>query len=150
MRDYAASIAIDAPVDEVWHVLADVSSWPQWTPTMLGVAPDDAKPLYLGSKVRVHQPQLRPSTWTVTEWHPGHAFAWVSRHPGVLVTAEHRLRPTATGCTAHRRLRLTGLLSPLVALRRGPLFAQFQQTELEILKDYCEAIHRSTRLSAVA
>jgi uncharacterized protein YndB with AHSA1/START domain len=33
MKRFAASIAIDAPPEAVWRVLADVTGWPAWDPT---------------------------------------------------------------------------------------------------------------------
>ena len=36
MKRFSASIAIDAPPEAVWRVLADVANWPDWDPTTDG------------------------------------------------------------------------------------------------------------------
>jgi hypothetical protein len=37
----------------------------------------------------VHQPGLRPATWTVSEIDEPRRFVWVARSPGIQMVAEH-------------------------------------------------------------
>lgn len=39
MPSYEATIVIDAPVEHVWSVPAEVSQWPLWLPTVTSVEP---------------------------------------------------------------------------------------------------------------
>jgi len=59
MPSYEVSASIAAQREAVWSVLADVSSWAGWTPTVLKVEALDAPGLEVGHRFRVHQPELR-------------------------------------------------------------------------------------------
>lgn len=120
MSEFHTSITIQAPAEHVWTVLADVQRWPEWTASVSSVEVLDKAPLSVGSRVRIHQPKLRPAVWTVTEWQPGQRFVWVSKNPGVVAVATHSLTPGPTGCTLTLILQYKGLLGGLVGfLGRG-------------------------------
>jgi len=89
MLTYESSTSVDAPVEAVWRVLSDVSQWPNWLPTVSRVEPLNGKSLRVGSRFVVHQPRLRPATWTVSEIDESRRFVWVARSPGIQMVAEH-------------------------------------------------------------
>ena len=84
-------VQIDAPVADVWSVLADVERWPEWTKSVDTVTLLDAAPLRPGSRAVIKQPRLRPMTWTVTELTSPSSFTWEARVPGLTLVAGHQL-----------------------------------------------------------
>jgi len=67
---YEGSTTIDAPIDIVWSVLVDVERMPEWTPSMQSVHLLEGPALRRGSRVRIKQPRLAASTWTVDLFDP--------------------------------------------------------------------------------
>jgi len=136
---FESSTLIAAGRETVWAVLADVRRWPQWTASMSTVEPAGAGPIGPGSKVRVKQPKLPPSTWTVTEFEAGSSFTWVSRMPGVTTTAWHRLEPADGDRTrASVGISQSGPLSGLVGLLGGPIIRRYLAMEAQGLRQRCE------------
>jgi uncharacterized membrane protein len=97
MPAYSAFISIAAPRESVWRVLAAVVAWPEWLPTVSSVQPLDGKPLKIGARYTVHQPNLRPATWVVTELEPPRCFVWQARSPGLLMIAVHTIEEAPAG-----------------------------------------------------
>lgn len=120
MTHFSITVEIPAPPERVWAVLADIERWPEWTPTITRIQRLDRGPLAVGSRARIRQPKLPPATWQVSELQPGRSFTWITRSPGVCVTGEHGVEPTARGTRVMLSLRFSGVLGPLVArLTRG-------------------------------
>ncbi len=139
MLTYDIHIAIAAPAAQVWRVMADVTRWPEWTPTITAVTLLDG-PLRLGARARVEQPRLRPAVYTVTEFTEGRAFTWRMRAPGVTGTATHVVTPTAEGCEVRLAVTFSGLLGGLVGRLAGPLTRDYIRQEAEGLKRRCEGM----------
>lgn len=138
--DYEVTVAIDAPAERVWAVLADLPAWPEWTKSMRQVKPLDDGPVGEGSRVRVRQPSLPTVVWTVTSWDPGRSFTWASSSPGVATEADHELATNGTGgTTVTLRIRQKGLLAPLVHLLIGKRTRQYVQMEADGLKQRAES-----------
>ena len=53
--------------------------------------------------------------WRITRIEKGSAFTWVTRSPGLSVTAHHLVEATRDGSRATLSIRFEGLLAPLVA-----------------------------------
>lgn len=120
MTDFALDVEISAPPDRVWAVMSDIEAWPEWTPTVTRVELLDPGPLAVGQRARVLQPRLPAAVWRITALEPGRSFTWVTRSPGVVVTARHSVEPAPGGSRAHLALHFGGLLGPLVArITRG-------------------------------
>ncbi len=51
----------------VWSVMVDVERWPDWTSSVARVKLISRGPLRVGSRVRIHHPNLPPAFWKVTE-----------------------------------------------------------------------------------
>nr|WP_207383963.1 SRPBCC family protein [Mycolicibacterium komanii]CRL72241.1 polyketide cyclase/dehydrase and lipid transport [Mycolicibacterium komanii] len=66
----------DASPEAVWNVITDLSTWPQWGPTVLGAELDDPEPLHLGARGRVFTPVGVPVPFTITEFRPRRCWAW--------------------------------------------------------------------------
>ena len=120
MTDFALAVEISAPPDRVWAVMSDIEAWPEWTPTVTRVELLDPGPLAVGQRARVLQPRLPAAVWRITALEPGRSFTWVTRSPGVVVTARHSVEPVVGGSRAHLALHFGGLIGPLVArITRG-------------------------------
>ena len=88
-----AGTEIDAPADRVWLLVQDVERWPQLLDTVASVTPLTPGRLATGSRYRIVQPRLRPSTWSVTGYVPGRSFRWVAPVPGVVTAGDHAVTP---------------------------------------------------------
>jgi hypothetical protein len=69
----------------------------------------------------VRQPKFPPALWEVRELDDaGRSFTWVSRGPGMIVTARHSVEAHGPGSRGVLSLRYEGLIAPLFArLTRG-------------------------------
>jgi uncharacterized protein YndB with AHSA1/START domain len=120
MTHCSFAVDIQASPDRVWAVLRDIEHWPEWTPTVTSIQRLDRGPVAVGSRARIRQPKLPLAEWQVTELDEGRSFTWVSRSPGVRVTARHWVEADEAGSRATPSLQFSGLLGPLVAfLTRG-------------------------------
>jgi uncharacterized membrane protein len=144
---YESSIVIAAPAEAVWRVLSDVVQWPQWLPTVASVEALDQKTLHVGSRFVIHQPKLRPATWTVSEIEELRRFAWVARSPGLHMVAEHSVTKDSPA-TSRVVLRFTfaGLLGGIIGRLFSSLTRSYLAQEAASLKQRVE----SQAASAVA
>ena len=108
------SIAIDAPPDAVWAVLADLPSWPDWTPTLDSLELVDEGDLHVGQRARIDQPGVRPATWTVTELDPGRCFVWAMSVAGMRVAAGHRVQAAESGAHLEIWIEVGGFTAPFL------------------------------------
>ncbi len=133
------SIAIDTSPDVVWPVLVDVERWPEWTSSVAAVERLDRSVFGIGTRVRVHQPRLKPIVWRVSEFKPGRVFAWETRGPGLFMVATHEVKARLHGSTVVLGLKQTGWLAPLVNLFFGSLTRRYVQMEAQGLRRRCES-----------
>jgi hypothetical protein len=140
MTPLVTTITIAAAPSHVWKILADVERWPAWTASVTSAARVDDVPLGVGAGVRIVQPRLRPAVWTITDWMPPQRFTWVSRSPGVTVTATHVLEPTPEGgCVVTLALRYDGILGALIGRLARKLTESYMTMEANGLKHRCES-----------
>jgi hypothetical protein len=113
---FSIVVDIDASADRVWSVIRDIEHWPEWTPTVMSVRLLEDGPLAVGSRAFIRQPKLAPAKWRVTELDDvSRGFTWITRGPGILVTARHWVEPSGNGSRATLSIQFSGLLAPLVA-----------------------------------
>ena len=134
MRQFQRKERIGASIHRVWSILADVERWPEWTASVTRIEELHSRPLGLGSRLRVHQPKLRPAVWVVTAWEPESRFVWEAASPGVTVVGGHVLKACEEGCEVTLDLRFDGWLGPLVGLVKGRLAERYVQWEAAGLK----------------
>ncbi len=139
MPDFEITVEIAAPPAQVWAVLMDVERWPEWTPTISSVERLETGPMAVGSRTRIVQPRLRPAVWHVTQLdEKTGVFTWVSRNPGVHVTACHAVHATQYGSRVTLSTKMGGLLGPLMRRLLATLNEQYVTTEANGLKRRCE------------
>lgn len=116
-RTVERSIEIAAPPGDVWRVLVDFATYPQWNPFVIRVAAPDGLEVGRDLDVRVRnggsEMGFRPEVLSVD---PARELRWLGRVlvPGV-IDGEHsfRLEATAQGTRFTQRERFRGVLVPL-------------------------------------
>jgi hypothetical protein len=91
------------------------------------------------TRALVRQPKLLPAQWQITELEDGRSFTWITRAPGVLVTARHWVEGAANGSRATLSLDFSGPLGPLVARLTRGLNTRYLALEAQGLKKRAEA-----------
>jgi uncharacterized membrane protein len=132
------TVRVAASPQRVWDVLADVENWPSWTPSVTSITRLDDGPLRVGSKVKIKQPRLPTTTWTVTEPSPGESFTWTAAGPGVRTTASHRIQPAESGSVVTLALHQHGLVGGLIGRFTAGLTNRYLAMEGNGLKDRAE------------
>jgi hypothetical protein len=140
MTVFTRSIDIDASPDRVWAVMRDAERWPEWTASVTRVRISGGGPLRPGARAWIKQPKFPPALWQVTELDDARRFfTWVSRAPGMLVTARHGVDPRPGGCRATLSLRYEGALGPLFARLTRAITERYLDLEANGLKARGEA-----------
>ena len=140
------TVDISAPTEVVWAVLSDVQSWPVWTASVTSVRPLSPDPLQVGSRIRIKQPRLPATVWTVSDLVEGERFTWTSTGPGVHTRASHRVVRTAEGSRATLSIDQAGVLGRLVGRLYGGLTRRYVAMEAAGLKQRSESSAPQTRL----
>lgn len=112
-----AATWIAAPPEQVWQILTDLASYPQWNPFVVSATGK----LLEGERLQVHlcPPDSRSVTVrpTLSSVVPGQELRWKGAlGPGGLFDGEHtfRLQPLGRGTHFVQQERFTGALVPLV------------------------------------
>ena len=139
MTHIYTTIDIQAPPDRVWAAVRDIEHWSEWTPTVISVRSLDPGPLAIGTRAIVRQPKFLPARWQITELEDGRSFTWITRGPGILVTARHSIEGAVNGTWAKLSLDFAGPLGPLAARLVRSLNARYLDLEARGLKKHTEA-----------
>jgi carbon monoxide dehydrogenase subunit G len=131
-------VRVAAAPQRVWEVLADVENWPSWTPSVTSITRLDGGPLRIGSKVKIKQPRLPVTTWTVTELSSGESFTWIAAGPGYRTIASHRVQPADSGSVATLSLDQQGLVGELIGRLMAGLTNRYLAMEGNGLKERAE------------
>ncbi len=140
MKQFSITAGINAAPERVFSVMTDIERWPEWTASVTRIEKLDPGLLRVGSRARITQPKLRPSVWQVIAIDEGRGFTWVTRAPGVLVTAHHFIEPTSAGCRVTLSIDYSGLLGALVARLTRTLNDRYLALEAKGLKERSEAL----------
>ncbi|MDX6205646.1 MAG: hypothetical protein QOF39_1703 [Frankiales bacterium] len=138
MASYAQSIDIQAPAATVSGLLLDLHGWTGWTTTVREATPLGSATVAPGTRVRVRQPGLPVSVWTVDVADLA-GFEWNNVRRGLRTVATHRIDGTASGSRLSVRIDQTGLLAGPVDRVYGRLIRRHLQTMTEQLKVAAES-----------
>jgi uncharacterized membrane protein len=136
-------IVIDAPIERVWTVVADIEGQPRWMEEMKAVRLGTPGPVAVGTTgeadVRILGLTVTDPV-TVTEFEPPHRFA--IRHEGTfkghgLITLESGADATTT-IVRWEELLIPPVLSHLAAVAMTPTLAGIFQGDLVRLKELVE------------
>lgn len=135
---FESKTCIGTPATHAWPILIDVETWPRWASsfTMLKIVSEGG--LRFGSVVAIKQPKLAESSWTVSEWINGRSFAWVSRRPGMVATANHILSGQGDHCVFHQTMVLQGPVGLLTGWLGKRMINEYMQSEAQGLKREAE------------
>lgn len=138
MHRFETSVTIAAPPARVWEILADFERWPTWTASMTRLERLDAGPARVGARVRVEQPKLQPTVYTITDWQPGRSFTWTMGGGLLGGRADHEVAPAGAGARLVLAVTYTGLFGALVAIGYGDLTRRYMAMEAEGLRARAE------------
>lgn len=141
-RLFHITVDIAAPPERVWQVMTDVERWPEWTESVQKVKRLDNGPFQVGSRARIKQPKFLPAVWEVTELDAQRGFTWISRSPGVVASAKHRIERTARGSKVNLSVAYGGMLGGVVAKLLGGITDRYLMFEAAGLKQRSEIIVR--------
>jgi len=132
------TVDIGAPPEVVWAVISDVEFWPEWTASVTSVRRLSSEPLQVGSRVRIKQPRLPATVWTVSDLVEGKQFTWTADNLGVRTRASHRVVGRADGSQATLWIDQGGVLGSVVGLLYGGLTRRYLRMEATGLKQRSE------------
>jgi hypothetical protein len=95
--------------------------------------------LQVGSRVRIEQPRLPATVWTVSDLVEGERFTWTSTSPGVHTRASHRVVGTAAGSRVTLSIDQAGVLGRWVGRLCGGLTRRYVEMEAAGLKQRSES-----------
>jgi uncharacterized membrane protein len=136
-------VVIDAPIEAVWAVLADLEDQPRWMTEMKALRVLDDGPLGVGTRCEADVRMFGISVTdpvTVTEFEPPHRYA--IRHEGTfrghgLITLEEGADGTTT-IVRWEELLVPPLLPHLGAIAMTPALSQIFQADLARFKELVE------------
>jgi len=135
MVEFSRAIEIAAPPDRVWAIMRDAERWHEWTASVTSIRIVGGGPLRPGARAWVRQPKFPPALWVATEMDDaGRSFTWVSRAPGMFVTARHGVEARGAGSRALLSLRYEGLLGPWFARMTRGITERYLDLEANGLK----------------
>ncbi len=122
-----AATWIAASPEQVWQILADLASYPQWNPYVVSATGE----LFEGERltVRLHPPGSRPVTVRprLLSVVPGQELRWAaSLGPRGVLDSDHtfRLQPLGRGTHFVQHERFTGALVPVLLPHRADRIQQ--------------------------
>lgn len=112
---FIRTFQVRAAPPTVLAVMMEIERWHEWTASVTSIRQLDAGPLRVGTRAVIRQPKFPPALWTITAVEPGRGFTWVSKAPGVHVTAHHFVEPSPAGTRVTLSLRYDGWVGKLLA-----------------------------------
>lgn len=138
MRNFSISVDVKASPERVWEVMIAAERWHEWTPSVTSVELHD-KPIAVGGRATVRQPELPPAKFKITALEPGRSFTWATGYPGIVfVHAKHTVEPTALGARVTLALRFDGLLGGVMGRKMSDLNNRYLRMEAAGLKRFSE------------
>jgi hypothetical protein len=138
MKTVTATIEIDGTPAEVWAVLADLASYPQWNPLFPEASGDLAagQRITLKSRPSSGRPMtIRPKIVTVK---PDVELRWIASLPGI-IGGEHAfiLTPASGGTRLQQSETFRGLLVPFASRTLAGVESDFRALN-EAIKNRAE------------
>jgi hypothetical protein len=141
MSQYSTSISINANQESVWKVLSDIARWNEWTPTVTKVEVLDTPEIKVKNRYKVFQPKLQPAVWSVTVLEPPSNFTWEANMPGMVMIADHTLKPIGINQTeVSLKFDFQGMLGEIIGRLYRKTVESYLVTEAESLKKRVEKL----------
>ncbi len=137
------STFIASPIQQVWETTTDISSWPDWAPTVQTARRLDNLGFGVGSQAIIKQPMQSRTVWTVTEITDGQFFVWETSGKAIRMRATHRLATHENGTNCTLTVKLVGPVAMICAAFLAPLIWLALMQENRGLKRWCETVSQS-------
>jgi hypothetical protein len=118
----------------VWDVIMDVERWHEWTASITSIERLEAAALQVASRVRIRQPKLPATVWTVSALEPGRRLEWQASGPGSRTVAWHAVEPDGAGSKATLGIDQGGVFFALTGWYFNKLTRSYIDMELDGLK----------------
>jgi Polyketide cyclase / dehydrase and lipid transport len=125
---------IYAQPNDIFGVLMDLEGWHQWTPSITRMSILDNDQPAPGVKIKILQPKLPPSIWTITEVNKDRALVWEKRSFGLRMLSEHFISEGAAGTRVTIRITYEGPLAGLAWWLSRKLTDRYMTMEINGLK----------------
>jgi uncharacterized membrane protein len=132
------TVEVGGSAQKVWDILMAVEAWPEWTASINSVERLDPGPLILGSRVRIKQPKLPSTVWTVSEMAEGVRFSWTAAGLGSRTIASHQVETTPTGARVNLSIRQGGMIGGFFGHLYSRLTRRYVTMEADGLKQRAE------------
>jgi carbon monoxide dehydrogenase subunit G len=132
------STNVAAPPERVWATIIDFERWPEWTPSVTRIERLEPGELKAGSKLRIKQPKLPTTVWTVSLLEPGSRLEWQATSPGSNTVAWHAVEAEGDGSKATLGIDQTGVFFALTGWYFNRLTREYVDMELAGLKKRSE------------
>ena len=129
-----------AKPEAIWQILADISHWKDWTPTVLDIIPLNAENLQVGARYRVSQPEIKPAIYEVTACVPNEGFTWVQKISGGGLFASHTIHVKDGSTNVELSFFSKGLLAAAAATFFSSKIRKLVSTEARSLKEKVERL----------
>ena len=139
------TVQIAAPLDVVWAATANVTAWPDWTPTITSVQPLSGGRVGVGGRYLLKQPMQAKAIWEVTGFDEGKRFVWERRGAFLRFRATHQLEPVNDGTRNTLILEAYGPCATLMWPLIRPTAARALAEENAGLKAFCEGAPGAVR-----
>jgi carbon monoxide dehydrogenase subunit G len=127
-----------AKPEAIWQILADVSHWKDWTPTVLDITPLNGQNLQVGGRYRVSQPGVQPAIYEVTACVPNEGFTWAQKIPGGRLLASHTIRVNDGSTNVELSFFSQGLLAAAASTLFSSKIRKLVSIEARSLKEKAE------------
>jgi carbon monoxide dehydrogenase subunit G len=122
MRTITQSVTVNRPVEEVWDYISNFENTTRWSRGVLAARQTSGGPLGVGSTLQTVVKAFgrrRTADYLVTEYEPGHAFAFEVSSGPIASRARYSVEPAGAGTrlTASGEAQARGLsklLAPII------------------------------------
>ena len=135
------TINVNAGPEIIFKILTEIGNWSLWTKSVKSIKLINKNIFEKGTKVKISQPKLLPTTWEVTEIQKDRSFTWVTNSPGLRMTAKHIIEPKDDATTVKLITIYGGILAALIYKMTSGLTNQYMTMEIEGLKAEAERLN---------
>ncbi len=129
---------INARPQDIFNVLMNVERWNQWTKSITKISILDSRQLAPGVKIKVLQPKLPPTIWTIKEIITDKLLTWEKRYLGFSMLSEHSISIQNNEITVTIRITYIGPLAALFYKLTHALTDNYMTLEIKGLRRECE------------
>lgn len=136
---------IEAPIDRVWSVIADLPAYPEWNPFVVAARSTLVVGDPIWMRVRLVPPLVQPQREIIFECTPERRLVYGLDGAFIRSRRSHELARAGEATTHYRsHFRLAGRLEPLTRWLLGRRLAAGFQAMTRELAERAESLHRGS------